>query len=100
MRAAAKNALGALFLVLALGCSHYLDTEDHGREWATSTELKELQAAEDGSERQQRAAQALCNEERGPNSEARWTPEGHLVCTTRQGERRATTIASISGAQQ
>lgn len=100
MKAAATKALGALFLALLLGTSHYLDADDNSADWAASAELKELQAAEAGSERQQRAAQALCNEERGPNSEARWTAEGHLVCTTRRGERPATNFASISGAQQ
>ena len=100
MKAAAQTAIGVLVLVFALGCSHYLDADDNSGEWATSAELKDLQAAEVGSQRQQRAAQALCNEERGANSEARWTAEGHLVCTTRRGERPATTVASITGAQQ
>ena len=99
MKSSAQNVLGALLLVFILGCSHYLDADDNSGDWATSSELKELQAAAAGSQRQQLAAQALCNEERGPNSEARWTSEGHLVCTTRQGEQPATTLASASGVQ-
>lgn len=63
------------------GCSF----QDESSDWDQSTALKELQAAEAASARQEAAAAALCREARGPNSEHRWTPEGHLVCTTRRG---------------
>ena len=59
--------------------------EDFSADWDQSSALMELQAAEAGTARQQRAAQALCTQERGPNSEARWTTAGDLVCTTRRG---------------
>ena len=45
----------------------------------------ELRAAAPGSARQQIAAQHLCDEARGPNSEARFLPDGSMVCTTRLG---------------
>lgn len=74
----------ALAALLALGTT--LDgPPDHQAEWEQSDALEELRASEAGSARREAAAQRLCLEARGPNSEARWTPEGHLVCTTRRG---------------
>lgn len=97
---AAINWAGALALAALIALGTALDgPEDHQADWAASQELQALQTAEAGSARQQTAAQALCTSERGPNSEARWTAEGHLVCTTRRGVRPAATLASASGAQ-
>ena len=77
------------FIVLALlmgSLGHYLDRmDDNSHEWADSSALKELREAEEGSARRQAAAQALCNEARGPNSEARWLADGSLACTTGRG---------------
>ena len=61
---------------------------DDSAEWPTSAELQALQASERGTARREAAAQALCTAERGPQSEARWTPAGDLVCT---GRRNAAT---------
>lgn len=81
---------GALLMALVIAIGTTLDgPEDHQGDWAMSQELQDLQATEAGTDRQQAAAQALCHAERGPNSEARFTPEGHLVCTTRRGLRHA-----------
>lgn len=86
MSAAAINYAGALALAALLAFGTTLDgPTDHQAEWAQAEALKALQASEAGTARREAAAQALCNEARGPNSEARWTPEGHLVCTTRRG---------------
>ena len=88
------NAALAMLLALVLGTAHLLDgPDDHQAEWDQSQQLKELQAAAAGSARQQAAAQALCSQERGPNSEARFTGEGHLVCTTRRG------LVKVAGGQ-
>jgi hypothetical protein len=85
MSAATRWAL-ALIAALAIGLSWQLDgPEDHQADWSDSQALKELQASEAGSARRQLAAQRLCLEERGPNSEARWLEDGSLVCTTRRG---------------
>ena len=93
----AQNYLLVALLALALGASFHLDEpDDHQADWSDSQALQDLQAAEASSARQQAAAQALCNEARGPNSEARWTSDGHLVCTTRRGLVR---MASV-GVQQ
>lgn len=76
----------SLLLAVGAGAAIHLDgPEDHQADWSDSQALKELQAAEAGSAHQLVAAQALCNAARGPNSEARFTPEGHLVCSTRLG---------------
>lgn len=73
-------------LAFAIAASCNLDgPEDHAGDWADSQALKALQATQAHSASRQRAAQALCTHARGPNSEARWTPEGDLVCTTRRG---------------
>lgn len=85
MNAATRWAI-ALLLAIALGASWQLDgPEDHQADWSDSQALKELQAAEAGSARQQAAADRLCLEERGPNSMAVWLEDGSLACTTRRG---------------
>ena len=80
------NWLLAAALALTLALAHQLDgPTDHQAEWDQSEALKELQASQARTARREAAAQALCAQARGPNSEARVTPEGHLVCTTRRG---------------
>jgi hypothetical protein len=76
----------AAAIAIALGIvGPALDAQDdHSAEWPTSAELQALQATERGTARREAAAQALCTAERGPQSEARWTPEGELVCTQRR----------------
>ncbi len=81
----ATNWLLAAILAIAMAAAHHLDgPADHSADWHTSTELQALQATERHTQRREAAGQALCTAERGPQSEARWTPEGHLVCTTRR----------------
>ena len=76
----------ALLIALLVGASWQLDgPEDHQAEWDQSQALKDLQASEVGTARREAAAAKLCAEARGPNSEARWTAGGDLVCTTRRG---------------
>ena len=92
----AQNYLLAALLAITLGASFHLDgpdgPDDHQADWSDSQALQDLQAAEASSVRQQAAAQALCNEARGPNSEARWTSDGQLVCTTRRGLVRMASV--------
>jgi hypothetical protein len=80
---------GVALMALTLSAlGSYLDSYrplDNSIEWDESESLQELQASEAGTARRERAAQALCNEERGPNSEARWLLDGSLACTTRRG---------------
>lgn len=79
-------AVGAI--AIAASCQ-LDDVEDHQADWSDSAELKALQASEAGTLRREKAAQALCTKERGPNSEARWTADGDLVCTARRGAVKA-----------
>lgn len=83
--------LTVIVLALLLGSAgHYLDAmDDNSHEWADSAALKELREAEEGSARRQAAAQALCTEARGPQSEARWLADSSLVCTIRRGYSKA-----------
>jgi len=91
MNTAINTAL-ALLLALVLGTAHLLDGPDDMRaEWDQSQALKDLHASQDRTVRREAAAQALCSQERGPNSEARWTAEGQLVCATRRG------LVAVSG---
>ena len=78
--------MGATFIAVAILASTVMP-EDHASEWEQSAALKALQTAEAGTTRRQAAAQALCNEARGPNSEARWMDDGSMVCTTRRSEK-------------
>lgn len=59
--------------------------EDYSAEWEQSASLQELRATQSGTQRREVAAQKLCNEARGPNSEARWMDDDTMVCTTRRG---------------
>ena len=88
-RLALTNWLLAAALALAMASAYHLDADDHSAEWPTSPELRALQATQAGTQRRELAAQALCTAERGPQSEARWTPEGDLVCTTRRNDQQA-----------
>ena len=78
------NLLGS-FAVVAVILVGTVDMDDNAQDWQESAALKALQATQAGTERRQIAAQALCNEARGPNSEARWMDDDSLVCTTRRG---------------
>lgn len=82
------TVLGVLFFVLVMGASHLLDGPDRRDEWVQSQLLKNQQALDEADARIQAAAQRVCKAARGPNSEARWTPEGKWVCTTRSGVRK------------
>ena len=87
----AATWFSAAVIALAIAAAPALmdGPDDLHAEWDQSQTLKELQASEVGSARRQAAAQALCSQERGPNSEARWLEDGSLVCTARSGTRRA-----------
>ena len=75
----------AAVIALTMAAAHHLDgPADHSADWASSTELQALQASHAGTQRREAAAQALCAKERGPQSEARWTPDGDLICTQRR----------------
>jgi hypothetical protein len=86
MKTAHWNFAIVFALVAVMSTSYMLDGPDEStQDWSESDAIKELRAAKQGSDRQHVAGQAVCRESRGPNSEARWTEEGHLVCTTRRG---------------
>lgn len=86
-----KTTIGSIAFILVLGSlGACLDgPPDHQGDWSQSDHLKDLQDSEVGSARRQAAAQALCTAERGPQSEARWLPDGSLVCTIRRGYSKA-----------
>ena len=86
MTSHATNWLLAAALALTLAAAHHLDgPTDQQAEWDQSEALKELQASAANTTRREAAAQALCSQARGPNSAASFTPEGHLLCSTRRG---------------
>ena len=86
----AATWFAAAVLAVAIGASSQLDgPDDNEAEWDQLAALKELQASEAGAERREAAEQALCTQERGPNSAARWLADGSLACTTAQRIVRA-----------
>ena len=91
------NWLLAALLALTMAAAHHLDgPADHSADWASSAELQALQASQAGTARREAAGQALCTKERGPQSEARWTPDGDLVCTPRRtGQQNKNTITIL-----
>ena len=82
----AATWFSAFVIALAIAAALALmdGPDDAYAEWDQSQALKDLKATEQGTARREAAAQALCNAERGPQSEARWTPDGDLVCTQRR----------------
>lgn len=89
MKSATFTGIAVLCMAFALSAAHLMGPDDLQAEQDVYDAQAELMAAKPGSQRQQVAAQALCNEARGPNSEARWLPDGSLACTTRQGVKTA-----------
>lgn len=81
------STLSALALAALLSTSYMLDGPDRSAEWAESSNLKAAQADAVKAARKHAGAQALCADERGPQAEARWTPDGDLVCTARRGAK-------------
>jgi hypothetical protein len=72
-------------LALAAAPAMFGELPDMTTEHTTAAELSAMQAEEAMEARKQAAGDALCKAERGQNTEARWTPEGHLVCRMRNG---------------
>ena len=77
-------SLRMVLILTAIACTSYgwplaafSDTPD----WQDLPAVKALQAAPPGSAEQQAAAQRLCHQTQGPSSQARWLPDGSLVCT-------------------
>ncbi|MBK5204321.1 MAG: hypothetical protein JJD98_02620 [Polaromonas sp.] len=89
MKSAILTAIGVIAIAIVLSSAHLLGPDDNSAEWDQSENLKALQATEAGTARREAAAQSLCNEARGPNSEARWLEDGSLACSTRKGMRAA-----------
>jgi hypothetical protein len=76
----------AFIACVLIGMSHLLDgPPDMRAEWDQSEALLIAQREAAEAERVQRAAQAICNDMRGPHAEARWTEDGKLVCIGRRG---------------
>jgi hypothetical protein len=71
------NTLAAIAaLVVFFGVIHLAE-----RDATAAAKLDALDAqAMNAEHRLQRAARALCIAEAGPGSQARWTPQGDLVC--------------------
>lgn len=86
---ALSSIFGAVVFALALGLAHQLDPEDNSAEWGEAQQMQDAQALQDAEAKFQAEAQALCYTARGPNSEARWLPDGSLACTTRRAVRKA-----------
>ena len=84
IRAATWFAATVIAVAMAAAPAMFSEIDDHSADYPTSTELQALQATERGTQRREAAAQALCLAERGPQSEARWTVDGDLVCTQRR----------------
>ena len=82
-RAAVWFSAAVIALALASAPALFGELPDMRAEYVTADELAAMQAEEGVEARKQAAGQALCTQEHGSNSEARWTPDGHLVCRVR-----------------
>lgn len=75
-------------LALAAAPAMFGELPDMANEHITAAELSAMQAEQALEARKQAAGDALCKAERGSNTEARWTVEGHLVCRMRNVYKR------------
>ena len=92
MSAAIYFSAGVIALAMAAAPAMFGEIDDNSGDYTNSSELQELQASQAGTARREAAGQALCTKERGPQSEARWTPDGDLVCTQRRNARNTITV--------
>ena len=60
---------------------------DRSSERAQAVALERQAAAEAKADRLQRAAQAMCEDARGPQVIAVWTPDGQVECVGTHGSR-------------
>ena len=74
---------GVIALALASAPALFDELPDMRAEYVTADELAAMQAKEAVEARKQAAGQKICTQDHGSNSEARWTPEGHLTCRVR-----------------
>ena len=86
MKQVSISVLAALALAVILSVSYMLDV-DHGQEWQESSDSQAAQNDATQADRKQKAAQEICNQERGPQSEAKFTQDDELVCTARRGNK-------------
>ena len=86
MKQVSISVLAALALAVILSVSYMLDV-DYAQEWQESSDLQAAQSAAMQADRKQKAAQEICNQEFGPQSEAQSTQDGELVCTARRGNK-------------
>ncbi|MBI2724616.1 MAG: hypothetical protein HYX42_00030 [Polaromonas sp.] len=91
MKTAALSIFAVLLIAFGIApmLAHNLDAPDYESEWDKSSALQELRKTEAQTERRQIGAQKLCNQERGPNSEACWLSDGSLVCRVRNEYKKA-----------
>lgn len=82
-RAAIWFSAACIAVALAAAPALFGELPDMTNEHISAAELSAMQAEEALEARKQAAGDALCKAERGSNTEARWTPEGHLVCRMR-----------------
>ena len=84
MKQVSISVLAAFAVSVILSVSYMLDI-DYSQEWQESSDLQAAQSAAMQADKKQKAAQQICNQERGPQSEAQWTQDDELVCTARRG---------------
>jgi len=77
---------GALLVVALVGCGQQLDQR---AEWRESQRLAAEQRAEARAERAQRAAQAMCSADFGPQVLAVWVNKTTVVCVNTRGRQLA-----------
>ena len=79
-----------LSLLIALAAIAFVSTAaepDRRSEWAKAERLLAEQKAAAAAERRQRAAQAMCSSDHGPQVLAIWTSSGSVECVNARGRR-------------
>ncbi|MCA0214762.1 MAG: hypothetical protein LCH79_16485 [Proteobacteria bacterium] len=77
--------LGACLVVAVIGCSQAMDIADNSGEWPTAEHLSQTQKQEAVQARRDRAAQAMCTADHGPQALARWVNTTTAECVNSRG---------------
>lgn len=77
--------LGACLIVAVIGCSQALDIADNSDEWSAAEGLSNTQKLEAAQARRDRAAQAMCTADHGPQALARWVNSNTAECVNSRG---------------
>lgn len=90
--------LAALILLAVTATAQISDMKDNSAEWAQSSALEQAQSQEQQAERRERAAQAMCSSDYGPQVIAVWVDDKTVQCVNPRGRALSTSVFEVAHA--